>query len=147
MKVFQTEIRVRFAHTDPAGILFYPRYFEMVNQVMEDWFAEALGYDFRTMTMVDRMGIPAVHVEADFRSPSELGDRIVFSLVVEELGRSSCRVRIVGAAGGIERLTARLTVAFASMEKRQARSWPADLKPRMEAFLERKEGAAQAAGP
>lgn len=142
MAVFESEIRVRFAHTDPAGILFYPRYFEMVNQVMEDWFEQALGYSFRTMTTEQKMGIPAVHVEADFRSPSELGDRIRFTLVVEELGRSSCRVRIIGAVDGVERLTARLTVAFASMAERKARSWPTEIKRRIEDFVEDETPAA-----
>ena len=42
MTVFTVDIPVRFQHTDPAGIVFYPRYFEMINQVIEDWFAEKL---------------------------------------------------------------------------------------------------------
>ncbi len=146
MTAFQTEIKVRFAHTDPAGILFYPRYFEMVNQVVEDWFEQELGYPYHTMTIVEKMGIPAVHLEADFRSPSELGDMIGFSLAVEHLGRSSCRVRIVGAVDGVERLTARLTMAYASMEVRKARSWPADLKRRMKDFMDDEAPAAAAAG-
>jgi 4-hydroxybenzoyl-CoA thioesterase len=135
MAVFRTDIKVRFAHTDPAGILFYPRYFEMLNQVMEDWFEQELGYGYRSMVMEDRNGVPAVRVEADFRSPSELGDVINFSLMVEHLGRSACRVRVVGAVDGKERLTARLTVAFSDMAKRKARSWPEALKQRIEDFL------------
>ena len=133
---FKTGIKVRFQHTDPAGILFYPRYFEMLNQVMEEWFEQALEYDYKSMTMRDKNGIPAVHVEADFKSPSELGDVIEFGLVVEHLGRSSCRVRVEGACNGTARLTARLTVAFASMTERKAKSWPAEVKERMEKFLE-----------
>lgn len=145
MTPFRTDIQVRFAHTDPAGILFYPRYFEMLNQVMEDWFAQELGYDYKTMTMVEKNGIPAVHVEADFKSPSELGDVIDFTLVVEHLGRSSCRVRVVGASDGQERLTARLTIAFASMTDRKARAWPEAIKDRIAAFLEEGRGAASTA--
>lgn len=136
MASFTTQIKVRFAHTDPAGILFYPRYFEMVNQVVEDWFDDALGHDYRAMVIDNRMGIPAVHVDADFHSPSELGDVIDFTLVIEHLGRSSCRLRINGSVGARERLTARLTIAYVSLKERKARSWPEELRSRMDAFLE-----------
>ena len=143
MATFKTEIKVRFQHTDPAGILFYPRYFEMLNQVMEEWFDRELGYDYRSMTIRDKNGVPAVHVEADFKSPSDLGDLIEFTLVVEHLGRSSCRVRVVGVANGQVRLSACLTVAFASMVDRKAQPWPTDVKERIQKFIE--ESGAEAA--
>ena len=136
MATFKTEIKVRFQHTDPAGILFYPRYFEMLNQVMEEWFDRELGYDYKSMTIRDKKGVPAVHVEADFKSPSDLGDLIEFTLIVEQLGRSSCRVRVEGVANGQVRLTARLTVAFASMTDRKSQPWPAEVKGRIEKFIE-----------
>ena len=34
-KIFERNKRVRFAHCDPAGIVFYPRYFEMLNELVE----------------------------------------------------------------------------------------------------------------
>lgn len=30
-KVFKVDRLVRHGHTDPAGFVFYPRYFEMIN--------------------------------------------------------------------------------------------------------------------
>ena len=39
---FTTTRKVRFEHCDPAGIVFYPRYFEMINGTVEDWFEEDL---------------------------------------------------------------------------------------------------------
>jgi 4-hydroxybenzoyl-CoA thioesterase len=41
--VFVRDKRVRFQHCDPAGIVFYPQYFVMIHELMEDWFTEALG--------------------------------------------------------------------------------------------------------
>ena len=35
--------KVRFEDCDSAGILFYPNYFLMLNRLIEDWFADALG--------------------------------------------------------------------------------------------------------
>ncbi|MCO5127369.1 MAG: hypothetical protein M9957_08845 [Rhodobacteraceae bacterium] len=36
--IFRQDIRVGFNHCDPAGIVFYPRYFEMANTVCESFF-------------------------------------------------------------------------------------------------------------
>ena len=38
MSAFQREILVRFGHCDAAGWVFYPRYFEMISDFVEDWF-------------------------------------------------------------------------------------------------------------
>ena len=43
MPAYQREVLVRFAHCDPAGIVFYARYFEMINGVVEDWVREEPG--------------------------------------------------------------------------------------------------------
>lgn len=133
-QIFTTTTKVRFAHTDPAGIIFYPRYFEMLNQVMEDWFADGLGYSFRELVLEHGMGVPAVHVDAEFVSPSELGDVILFSLVVEDIGRSSCRVRVIGRVGDEIRVKMRLTVVHAAMRERSSALWPDALRARMELF-------------
>ena len=42
-------IRVEFNHCDPAGIVFYPRYFEMTNSVCENFFREVVGYSYHAM--------------------------------------------------------------------------------------------------
>ena len=46
MTAYQREVLVRFAHCDPGGIVFYARYFEMINGVVEDWFEDALEASF-----------------------------------------------------------------------------------------------------
>ena len=45
-QAFTTERRVRFADCDAAGIVFFPRYFEMLNALVEDWFTQGLGVDY-----------------------------------------------------------------------------------------------------
>ena len=66
--------RVRFQHCDPAGIVFFPRYFEMVNATVEEWFAERLGMPFAEMHGPTQGGVPTASIRADFRAPSRLGD-------------------------------------------------------------------------
>src|SRR5690242_12783792 len=42
MAAFQREVLVRFGHCDAAGWVFYPRYFEMISDFVEDWFEDGL---------------------------------------------------------------------------------------------------------
>ncbi|KAF5290196.1 hypothetical protein FQR65_LT20676 [Abscondita terminalis] len=39
-------VEIGFRHCDPAGIVFYPRYAEMINDTVEHWFKHGLGMDF-----------------------------------------------------------------------------------------------------
>ena len=36
-KLYEQEHRIRFSECDPAGIVFYPQYFVMFNDLMEAW--------------------------------------------------------------------------------------------------------------
>ena len=40
MSVFSVDIPVRFAQAGVSGLVFYPRYFEMINALVEDWFGD-----------------------------------------------------------------------------------------------------------
>ena len=43
---FERALRVRFAHCDPAGIVFFPQYLVMFNGLVEDWFTDGLGVPY-----------------------------------------------------------------------------------------------------
>ena len=46
---FVSQVEVRFRHCDPAGIVFYPRYFEMINDFVEEWFDKGMGLPFHAL--------------------------------------------------------------------------------------------------
>ncbi|TXC82098.1 acyl-CoA thioesterase [Luteibaculum oceani] len=87
--VFEKEEKIRFQHIDKAGIVFYPRFLEMLNATVEDWFEEALDYSFAQMH--DDAGIPTVDLHVQFKSPARLGEIITKRLWVIKLGNSSMR--------------------------------------------------------
>ncbi len=124
---------IRFAHCDPAGIVFYPRYTELCNEVVEDWFAEALGVGFPELHEVRRLGLPAVRLEIEFLAPSHYGDLVTFRLAVTELGRTSMTVSIAAACGPEPRLRIGLKVVLLSLESRRPvpfdDGWRARLAP------------------
>ena len=134
-EVFSTEVTVRFGDCDPAGIVFYPRYFEMFNNLVEDWCARGLGTGFRELHIERRLGFPAVHIETDFKAPSELGDLLRAELRVEKIGGASLTValRLCGADGG-ERVNARMILALMDLDKRRAQQIPAELRTRIARF-------------
>ncbi|MBL4917048.1 acyl-CoA thioesterase [Szabonella alba] len=133
---YSREIQIEFNHCDPAGIVFYPRYFEMTNSVVENFFADVLRYPFSRITMEEGRGVPTARLEVDFRAPSRLGERLIFTLQVTRVGGASVGLRIEAAGGGILRLTADLVLVWISVEGR-AEPWPDSLRQRLTDFMER----------
>lgn len=134
--VFSTPISIRFAHCDPAGIVFYPRYFELINGVVEDWCAQGLGMSFHEMHMVQGIGLPTVHIETDFVKTSVMGDELIAELRVTKLGRASTTVEILML--GLEqdlRLKAQLVLVMAQVQERKAIALPAQLREQMQKYL------------
>lgn len=128
-------IQIEFNHCDPAGIVFYPRYFEMTNSVVENFFADEVGRSFAQMHTDGRHnGVPTVHIEADFIAPSRLGDKVAFTLVVRKLGGSSVGVEITGRMGEEMRLRAHLTLVW--IDNMKAARWPEAMRARLAAHLE-----------
>ncbi|MDX5350687.1 MAG: acyl-CoA thioesterase [Paracoccaceae bacterium] len=131
---YRRQTRIEFNHCDPAGIVFYPRYFEMTNSVCENFFREVVGYSYHAM-MDDGIGVPTARVETDFRAPSRLGDVLDWTLDVERLGASSVTFRLEARCDGEHRLTARLTLVWLGPDHRPGR-WPDAVRATLSAHLE-----------
>jgi len=98
MMFIKTE-KIRFQHIDYAGIVFYPRFLEMLNALVEDWFAEALDSPFSEMHKTH--GIPTVDLKVQFKAPARLDEIITKQLWVKEIGGASllCGFRFENASG------------------------------------------------
>ena len=131
---YARQIRVEFNHCDPAGIVFYPRYFEMTNSVCENFFRDEVGRSYDAM-MADRTGVPTVRLETDFRAPSRLGDVLDWLLVVERVGGSSTTLRLEARGNGALRVTVRKTIVFMTPDMRAGR-WPDAVHAALTAHLE-----------
>ncbi|NOX39903.1 MAG: acyl-CoA thioesterase [Alphaproteobacteria bacterium] len=128
---WQTQIDVEFQHCDPAGIVFYPRYFEMINSVIERYFHDHLSYDFATMHFVDKNGVPTVKIDAEFRAPSRLGDRLTFDLAVERVGNSSLELLIRASCDAQPRMTVRSTLVRIDLGSGNSAPWPKPLADKL----------------
>lgn len=120
---FTTQRKVRFQHCDPAGIVFYPRYFEMINSVVEDWFEEMLHHDFNQLHVETGMGVPTAAIDTQFHAPSRLGERLTFELTVRSMGRSSLTIQVVAYCGEQKRLTSDSTLVFVDLSSGKPMPW------------------------
>ncbi|WP_332656050.1 acyl-CoA thioesterase [Brevundimonas sp.] len=134
-QVFTTTRRVRFADCDAAGIVFFPRYFEMLNGVVEDWFAGPLEASFRELHVNREVSVPTAAVEARFIAPSRLEDDLTFSLTVTKLGGASCGLRHVIECDGQRRFEATQTIVYVGRSLKPE-PWPETLRTRIQPFLE-----------
>lgn len=134
-QTFTTTRRVRFADCDAAGIVFFPRYFEMLNGVVEDWFAGPLGASFRELHLDRGVSVPTAAVEARFMAPSRLEDDLTFALAVTKLGGASCSLRHRITSGDQLRFEATQTIVFVGASLKPE-PWPEPVRARIAAFVE-----------
>jgi len=139
---FTRTVAIRFSHCDPAGVVYFPHYFDMFNGLIEDWYTEQLGVDYSKLILGDRHGFPYVHIETDFKIPSRMGEHLDLTLLLTRIGRSSLTVTIVGHLAGVERLRARLVTTMTSLETQRSVELPHALRQKFEAYL-RLTGQAQ----
>lgn len=133
MTRFIRDITIRFEHCDPAGLIFYPRFFALVNETVEDWFA-ALGHSFKALHVDQHKGIPSVRFESEFVAPVRVGDVMRQSLGVDALGRSSLHLKHLATVD--DRPVARFDqiVVFTDLASMKAEPWPADLRTAIARF-------------
>ena len=82
---------VRFGECDPAGVAYYPEFFNWFHQAMEACFEEYLEVPYAQI--IETVGFPAVQTSAEFRSPIPVGATIDVEVCIERLGRSSIEWR------------------------------------------------------
>ncbi|MEH6834936.1 MULTISPECIES: acyl-CoA thioesterase [Falsihalocynthiibacter] len=135
-KVFTLKRQVEFNHCDPAGIVFYPRYFEMISALVERFFGDAVGTSWAQMLQTgDGMGTPTGSIDMRFRAPSKLGDWLEFSLVVTRIGTSSASFDLKCSSEGETRFEGSTTVVYVDTSTSKSTPWPAPLRTEMSAYL------------
>ncbi len=93
--MFEMHQKVLFKHCDPAGIVFYPRYFEMMNDCVETFFDQVLDEPFENLH--GSGAVPNAQIRTKFTAPSRHGDHLILALSVTKVGRSSAEYRIIAS--------------------------------------------------
>ena len=134
-KVFVHDQLIRFAHCDPAGIVYFPRFFDLAHSTMEDWFASGLQQPLPDLIRDRRIGTPTVSLQCEFVKPLRMGDTLRFEMRVLKAGNASLQLAYTGKKDGVEHLRMVQTIAFMALDGGSATPIPADLRPRIEEYL------------
>jgi 4-hydroxybenzoyl-CoA thioesterase len=141
MSAFQREILVRFGHCDAAGWVFYPRYFEMISDFVEDWFGDGLAASAPGLFHHKQILTPSVHFTVDFTKPTRYGERLTFNLWCIKVGTTSCELRIEASHQGELRMSAKQILVFISATTARGTPIPPELVNRMRRFTVDAEAA------
>ncbi|BEU94547.1 acyl-CoA thioesterase [Acidovorax sp. DW039] len=131
---FTRDYRIRFSHCDPAGIVFFPQYLVLFNQLVEDWFTDGLGISYADLLGPRCVGLPIVRLECDFRAISRMGDTVAFGLAVERIGGRSLTLALQARGSDALRVSSRQVLVFTSLDTHQAISMPADVRAALSAL-------------
>jgi len=93
MLTYKRHTRIEWGDCDPAGIVFFPRYFAMFDSCTTALFSEALGMSkYQFFKHYKFAGYPMVDTPARFLKPCKFGDDVTIETKVVKFGRSSFEV-------------------------------------------------------
>jgi 4-hydroxybenzoyl-CoA thioesterase len=133
---FRRKHKIHFSECDPAGIVFYPQYFVLFNDLIEAWFDEVLPEGYHGVIGGRRVGMPTVRLEVDFTVVSKMGDEVWLSLDVERLGKKSFTLAwACTGADGVVRMTARQIIVTTSLDTHKSIGMPDDIRQAIETAI------------
>ncbi len=126
--------RIRFTHTDPAGFVFFPRYFEKFQAAVEDWFNFELSVDYAGIVLNRGVGLPTAHTECNFLKPCRLGEILDLSVRLTKVGSTSITVDFLGSVAKEQRLHGQSVLVFINLKDGTPVPIPTDLREKLEAY-------------
>jgi 4-hydroxybenzoyl-CoA thioesterase len=92
MRVHRKQIHVEWGDCDPAGIVYFPRYFEYFDACTNALFESAGLPKPELLRTYGIVGIPLVEAHARYIAPSSFGDKVLVETRITEWKSSSFRV-------------------------------------------------------
>lgn len=129
-------VAIRFSHCDPAGIVYYARWFDMLNGVIEDFFPARLGFPYGEFILRRRIGLGYAQAHADYLRPGFMGDTVDFAVLIEKIGGASLSLLVRGYRADEPVIAARLVIVTTDLEANRAIRIPDDLRAALERYQE-----------
>ena len=130
--------KIRFSDVDGAGIVYYPKFFELCHAAFEDFFDTQTDYSYPDLIRNQRVGFPTVAIESTFTAPLEYGDEAAVELTVEEIGSTSIRFGYVihRERDGVLCFQATITTVFISLDSMRPTSIPDSILAALDPLVE-----------
>lgn len=126
--------QVRFEEVDAAGIVFFAHLVRFAHEAMESFF-DPLDGGYVALITQRRIGLPAVHLEADFVAPVRYGDTLCIETTVTRIGSKSAELHYVMRRQGDGTVCARMqhTVVITDLVAMKSCDMPADVRAHLSA--------------
>ncbi len=135
---FELTQKVLFKHCDPAGIVFFPRYFEMMNDCVEAFFDQELDWPFEVL--LRDAGVPTAQMATRFTAPSRHGEHLTLGLWVIRVGDSSLTYRMTAHCSAELRFETDATLVHVDASGR-SQAWPVRIAEKLKALEEPRDVA------
>jgi 4-hydroxybenzoyl-CoA thioesterase len=125
--------KVRFHEIDAAQLVFFGTFMTYAHEAMEELFAE-LKDGYHGLVQTRKVGLPAVHVEADYRAPLRFGDTVDIEIRVSRLGKRSANItyRMIRHHDQVESALIQHTVVTTDLEQMCSCEMPVDVRAILE---------------
>lgn len=132
MNEFLYKQDVLFRHCDPAGIMFFPRILEIVNDAVEDFFEQIVQWSFADIH--PDWGVPTAEINTRFVAACRLSESLTLSVKVAHLGKSSLTLKTVGRVENETRFKTTQTVVCIGPNKKPV-AWPDRVRGNLKKFI------------
>jgi len=134
-QAFSVEVPIRFSNCDPAGIVYFPEFFDLINSLVEDWFTIGMATSYADLMMRAHIGTPTIDIQCEFIKPCRYGEHLKLELIVTKLGRTSFHLRETGTVDGELRWRTRHVLCFLSTESYRPVAISEELREKMARFM------------
>ena len=142
MAAFEHELRVRFQHTDPAGIVFFANILVYCHEAYEELLRSG-GMPLEKFIQSREQTLPIGHAEATFKRPFRAGQLVRVRVTAARIGERSFRLEYDLFGEGEVHLATAATVHVA-VDPASGRS--TGLLPELRALLEKHVASPPAQG-
>lgn len=134
--VFRTERPVRFGDCDPAGIVYTPRFVDMMNEAIERLFVDELNLDYYGLVR-DGVGLGYARLGSDFFRPAGMGEVLVLAPRVGRIGGASATLIVHGFREAEEIFRGSLVMVTTSIRSAKPIQLPTQIRAALVAYQER----------
>ena len=123
---------VRFDEIDAAGFVFFPKLIALAHEGLERLLEHARPGGYAGWVVGERLGLPCVHLGADFAAPLRFGDVMTVSMHVAKFGTTSVTFDVRVRRGDVECAKLDYVVACAELNGPSKQPLPLALREVLE---------------
>lgn len=126
--LWSTRATFRHGQCDPAGIVYTPKFFDVFNQAIEQWFGEALGISYYDIIGARRTGLGYASAAATFFIPCMMGEEIEIVVEVTRIGGKSYTLTLHAFKGEDEALRGQFVTVATALDIHRSIPIPDDIR-------------------